>query len=268
VICPVQSLSQKYSCFRQTLITSISPPSRPGTRGVSRSSRTRDGMRWTWQRRARNGIAGRSLTARERSTGARTNGASTPSSKLGGRHMAGRSVWRRLLRTAKPCGPGTRCWCQAGGGFSSPTGIRRAIFASDGDKTNSSPGRARRKPLKPLRRECRVFRGTCGDYRVLTTNAHGLRVQRAPGISLRPLFSGRTVCAQLGRTAPREFFCCFKFESGSRSQRHCERCDGQSTLFADARRPDCVTEPVITTRAQLRSSRARIRATSWLAMTV
>jgi hypothetical protein len=28
---------------------------------------------------------------------------------------------------------------------------------------------------------------TCGDYRVLTTNAHGLRVQRAPGISLRPL---------------------------------------------------------------------------------
>ncbi len=27
-----------------------------------------------------------------------------------------------------------------------------------------SPGRARNKPLKPLRRECRVFRGTCGDY--------------------------------------------------------------------------------------------------------
>jgi hypothetical protein len=25
----------------------------------------------------------------------------------------------------------------------------------DGDKTNSSPGRARRKPLKPLRGECR-----------------------------------------------------------------------------------------------------------------
>jgi hypothetical protein len=23
---------------------------------------------------------------------------------------------------------------------------------------------------------------TCGDYRVLTTNAHGLRVHRAPGI--------------------------------------------------------------------------------------
>jgi hypothetical protein len=27
------------------------------------------------------------------------------------------------LRTAKPCGPGTRCWCQVGGGFSNPTGF-------------------------------------------------------------------------------------------------------------------------------------------------
>ncbi len=31
-----------------------------------------------------------------------------------------------LMRTAKPCGPGTRCWCQAGGGFSNPTGFRSA----------------------------------------------------------------------------------------------------------------------------------------------
>jgi hypothetical protein len=29
--------------------------------------------------------------------------------------------------------------------------------ADDGDKTNSSPGRARNKPLKPLRRECRLI---------------------------------------------------------------------------------------------------------------
>ena len=26
-------------------------------------------------------------------------------------------------RTAKPCGPDTRCWCQVGGGMSSPTGL-------------------------------------------------------------------------------------------------------------------------------------------------
>src|ERR1700724_1793573 len=36
-------------------------PSRPTLRGVSRSSRTRDGMRWTRQRLARDGIAGRVL---------------------------------------------------------------------------------------------------------------------------------------------------------------------------------------------------------------
>ena len=42
-------------------------------RGVSRSSRTREGMRWTRAASARNGVAGR-LT-RERSTGAQDDGA-------------------------------------------------------------------------------------------------------------------------------------------------------------------------------------------------
>src|ERR1700730_13881967 len=51
------------------------------------------------------------------------------------------------LRTAKPCGPGTRCWCQVGGGFGRPNRVRQnRQFADDGDKTNSSPGRARHKP--------------------------------------------------------------------------------------------------------------------------
>src|SRR6266436_6175241 len=35
-----------------------------------------------------------------------------------------------LLRTAKPCGPGTRCWCQVGGGFTSPTGLSRNLNPS------------------------------------------------------------------------------------------------------------------------------------------
>src|SRR4030088_3239992 len=56
-----------------------------------------------------------------------------------------------LLRTAKPCGPGTRCWCQVGGGASAQPGLDKPYSADDGDKTNSSPGRARNKPLKPLR---------------------------------------------------------------------------------------------------------------------
>ena len=32
---------------------------------------------------------------------------------------------RREMRTAKPCGSGTRCWCQAGGDVASPTGLRK-----------------------------------------------------------------------------------------------------------------------------------------------
>jgi hypothetical protein len=47
---------------------------------------------------------------------------------------------RRLLRTAKPCGPDTRCWCQAVGGDLDPTGSISHQAGGDGDKTNSSPG--------------------------------------------------------------------------------------------------------------------------------
>ena len=43
-------------------------------------------------------------------------------------------------------------------------GADKTISADDGGKRARSPGRARHKPLKPLRRECRVFRGTCGEY--------------------------------------------------------------------------------------------------------
>jgi hypothetical protein len=54
----------------------------------------------------------------------RTNGASTPPPKLRPAARGRLRDWWRLLRTAKPCGPGTRCWCQADGGFLDPTGFR------------------------------------------------------------------------------------------------------------------------------------------------
>jgi hypothetical protein len=79
-------------------------PSFPGKRGVSRSSRTRERMRWTRQRRRAQVIAGR--VSRERY---RRAGRTTPK------------------RTAKPCGPGTRCWCQTAGGEIDPTGFDSAI---------------------------------------------------------------------------------------------------------------------------------------------
>jgi hypothetical protein len=62
-------------------------------------------MRWTRQRRARNVMAGRA-SARERSAARRRT---------------------MLLRTVKPCGPGTRCWCQVGGGFAGPTGSGKTV---------------------------------------------------------------------------------------------------------------------------------------------
>jgi hypothetical protein len=47
----------------------------PHNRGVSRSSRTRGGVRWTRQRQARNVMQGGFSGIRERSNGGLTNGA-------------------------------------------------------------------------------------------------------------------------------------------------------------------------------------------------
>jgi len=48
-------------------------------------------------------MAGRVDTARELTNGTQTNDAG--------------------LRTVKPCGPGTRCWCQVSGGTSARPGL-------------------------------------------------------------------------------------------------------------------------------------------------
>ena len=87
---------------------------------------------------------------------------------------------------------------------SAQPGAARRQFAGDGDKTNSSPGRARHKPLKPLRRERRLIRSTCGDYRVhfFRTRAAGATGTRR---SLRPpIFRARDDGHPPGRNSPRE----------------------------------------------------------------
>ena len=103
-------------------------PSRSEQRGVGHRHERWDGMRWTRQRRARD--CDRRAVLRERSCSARTNGASTPPPGLRPAARGRRRYWWRLPRTAKPCGPGTRCWCQAGGGCSDPTGFRSAVNLS------------------------------------------------------------------------------------------------------------------------------------------
>ena len=82
-------------------------PSRP-TRGAYRDRHGRwCGMRWTQQRRARKQSQGG--FSRERSARARRTA---------------------LLRTAKPCGPGTRCWCQADGDAPTQPGAGAVINPS------------------------------------------------------------------------------------------------------------------------------------------
>src|SRR5579871_2579829 len=59
-----------------------------------------------------------------------------------------------------------------------------AHCAGDGDKKARSPGRARRKPSKPSRRECRIVWLTCGDYaRMLFSFAY-----EAAGTPMYPAF--------------------------------------------------------------------------------
>ena len=80
------------------------------------------GMRWTRQRRAREGVAGRAC-ARERSAGAQTNGAEKRlrlASRVSTRQPS--KIRRGRPRTAKSCGPGARSWRQARGGGLHPTG--------------------------------------------------------------------------------------------------------------------------------------------------
>jgi len=93
------------------------------------------------------------------------------------------------MRTAKSCGSGIRCWCQAGRGFASRTGFRwTANLSATVTKRNSSPGRARRKPLKPLRGESRVTSGAT----VVTTVCY-LPMHTGCGCSGHPAFPAPSV---------------------------------------------------------------------------
>src|SRR5882724_11787813 len=78
-----------------------------------------------------------------------------------------------LLRTAKSCGPDAPTLASSSRSRVGPTGLRQDISADDGGKRARSPGRARRKPLKPLRA------GTPGDSGVLVYSCAFLPMQSA-----------------------------------------------------------------------------------------
>ena len=138
-------------------------------------------------------------------------------------------------------------------------------FTGDGGKKARSPRRARRKPLKPLRGECRAFSGV-----TVVTNARVYYTTRAAAgasgarHSLRPLISeGRIFPARLGRMR-REIVKPYL----QLFQSHCLR---QTRGVCARERSDEAIHSVFARRnGLLRGAchRARIRATRWLAMTV
>jgi hypothetical protein len=75
------------------------------------------------------------------------------------RLVSDRRARRRTMksRTVKPCGPGTRCWCQVGGGLASPTGSRKTFNPPMMVTKRIRRRGARNKPLKPLCTECRMI---------------------------------------------------------------------------------------------------------------
>ena len=114
----VQSHPKKYSRFRHAQISATNTASHP-SRGAL-AIVTNVGM----------GCGGRGSVGRERDRRAspldfvsdrparRTNGAALRLRKnFGGSALSGEALGEDGSRTAKPCGPGTRCWCQVGGGF-------------------------------------------------------------------------------------------------------------------------------------------------------
>src|ERR1700738_5256614 len=89
-----------------------------------------------------------------------------------------------------------RRWCQVGGSNS----------ADDGGKRARSPGRARRKPLKPLRGECRAFSGVTvvTNARVYYHYTRGCGRIGRPAFPAPSVIRGTKVRPNLGRMAPRE----------------------------------------------------------------
>jgi hypothetical protein len=120
------------------------------------------------------------------------------------RERARRARRMALKRTAKPCGPGIRGWCQAAGGDFDPTGSISHQAGGDGGKRNSSPGRARHKPSNHCAGNAGVPRlYLYARVRISLHLAHETAGAASTRHSLLPLLR-EGISASLGRCAPRE----------------------------------------------------------------
>jgi hypothetical protein len=159
--------------------------------------------------------------------------------------------------------------------------VQRSYPLDDGGKRARSPGRARRKPLKPLRAGMPGDLGaTCGDYtRVLSFCTRGCGCIERPAFPTPSVFLGRIVLAHLGRIrAAGMRRCIFPSLRAKRSNPSSSFRDGPKDQTSDAQLRigesrdsgfDASHRPGMTASGLLRGAchRARIRATRWLAMT-
>src|SRR6266700_3745747 len=194
VIWAVQPHRKKYSDFQKYESGLLGSPSRPARGALRESSRT---LGWD---------AVDAAALRAQGMAGRANLVSCPSAR-------GRT---ELQRTAKACGPGTRCWCQVGEGSRQPNrargpSIRRRWWQDEFVARESAP-----YAVKTIRvRECRVISGASAvNTRVHTSlpPAHtGLRVHWAPGIPhALCLQKGESFRQNLGRMASRGAKACLQ----------------------------------------------------------
>jgi hypothetical protein len=106
-------------------IRSKTPANLCRQRGVGRRHERWDRLRWTRQRRARDGFAGR--VSRERAARADERRLNALCENFGRQHMSPVEALRiGKPRTAKACGPGARGWRQADGDRRAQPGFERS----------------------------------------------------------------------------------------------------------------------------------------------
>ena len=111
-----------------------------------------------------------------------------------------------MLRTAKSCGPGTRCWCQVRGGRFGPTGLEEPLIRGRRWQKEFVTGESAKETVKTIaqgRPDDSAY--TCGLYPCAFLLHRGPRVRWAPGLPCALCFFWRDDAdANLGRIAPRE----------------------------------------------------------------
>src|SRR5438128_6138009 len=125
---PVQPSREKYSASRSPQITPTTPAiPRPQEGRIAIITDVGCGERWP--RHAGRATSLRRVSLLMSEGRAPTNGANFPLSPEFDGQVPGPAnpPDEDGSRTAKPCGPGARCWRQAGGGFVNPTGFAKAF---------------------------------------------------------------------------------------------------------------------------------------------